>query len=151
MNSNDKFKPSKILHIPTEIFILICEELPPSSLFALSKTCVKYHEYLVSSQIWKTSRERSVPHDTITKFEKKNFKNVHAETFQLLKSVSPPEGMNEYNYFLFIMGEGCQFCRSPVSSIYWFFQVRCCKNCLSARTIIIKEPNLHDAKYKVNK
>ena len=83
--NNNKFRPLKISHIPTEIFILICEELPPSSLFALSKTCLKYYEYLVSSQIWKTSRERSVPYNTITKFEKKNLKMYMQKLFNYLK------------------------------------------------------------------
>ncbi|RIA96654.1 hypothetical protein C1645_733071 [Glomus cerebriforme] len=123
---------SKYSYMSPEIFVMICEDLPPSALFSLSKTCIRFHTYLIdysssSQNIWKISR--------------KNFFHTSQDYHPNLPL---PSGWNEYNYCRFFTSSECQYCETIDNvHIYWTFRVRCCDKCLFTRTILIKEVHLH--------
>lgn len=122
---------SLIISLPPEIFIIMCSFLPPNDLCSLSQVCLKFHEYLCTSnssttqQIWKESRLKFMPKETMP----------------------PPEGMIEKKYVeLLIIERGCQICKRKTEcniywgfqickrkiecNIYWGLEVRCCEKCL---------------------
>ncbi|KAG9302228.1 hypothetical protein G9A89_020662, partial [Geosiphon pyriformis] len=106
--------------IPPEVFIKICENLPPEALLSLSRVCRRYREFLysttssLSQQMWTTSRLN----------------------FMRTLPLPPPNDMDEIAYIkLALLQRGCQFCpRKAKPKVYWAFRVRCCRKCLSART-----------------
>jgi hypothetical protein len=119
-NSKSSSVMSIAMRIPPEIFINICQYLPPIDLISLARVCKQFHGYLCSTdsfttkEIWKNSRI----------------------TFLPFVQMPPPEGMTELQYVKFISERGCQFCGKPrIRKIYWAFLVRCCKKCLEDRTI----------------
>ncbi|RHZ74131.1 hypothetical protein Glove_227g96 [Diversispora epigaea] len=106
--------------VPPEIFINICQDLPPADLLSLARVCKKFYGYLSSTystttqEIWRNSRIKFIP--------------------QI--EMSPPEGMDERLYAKLLFERGCQFCgKSRVRRVYWAFLVRCCKPCLEERTM----------------
>ena len=106
--------------IPPEIFINICQDLPPVDLLSLARVCKKFYQYLCSTnstttqEIWRNSRL----------------------TFLPFVQMSPPEGMMELQYVKLVTERGCQFCKRPrIRKVYWAFLVRCCRKCLEDRTI----------------
>ncbi|CAG8520531.1 12906_t:CDS:2 [Acaulospora morrowiae] len=110
-----------ITSIAIEIFMNICEHLPPSDLFSLVLVCRKFREILcnaspVAQKIWKTSRLKFL---------------------RYLQKPAPP-GMDERGYIVLRQLEkGCQFCQDHGSGfvkVYWEFRVRCCEMCLDKRT-----------------
>ncbi|PKC13476.1 hypothetical protein RhiirA5_351548 [Rhizophagus irregularis] len=114
--------------IPPEIFINICQYLPPIDLISLARVSKQFHGYLCSTdsfttkEIWKNSRI----------------------TFLPFVQMPPPEGMTELQYVKFISERGCQFCGKPrIRKIYWAFLVRCCKKCLEDRTIRLDQIRYH--------
>ncbi|KAG9302552.1 hypothetical protein G9A89_007256 [Geosiphon pyriformis] len=130
--------PSKAQKIPPEVFLSICEHLKPQYLFSLSKVCRLYREFLsstissVTQKIWRSSRQRFLPHCILP----------------------PPQGMCEQRYiWLSMFTNKCEFCHSKdvivSSQVYWVFRVRCCINCLIARTVskhkILKEGKISKA------
>ncbi|KAF0405434.1 pep-cterm sorting domain-containing protein [Gigaspora margarita] len=106
--------------IPPEIFIKICEHLPPSDLLSLTGVCKRFRgflcspESLITQDIWRTSRIYFLP------------------GLQL----PPPEGMYEEEYIRFAsLLTRCQYCTSQkMVKVYWQFQVRCCQECLLKNT-----------------
>ncbi|CAG8784443.1 10887_t:CDS:2 [Dentiscutata erythropus] len=114
--------------IPPEIFIKICEHLPPPDLLSLTGVCKRFRgflcspESLITQDIWRTSRICFLP------------------GLQL----PPPEGMYEEEYIRFAnLLTRCQYCTSQkMVKVYWQFQVRCCQECLLKNTTpIIKDHN----------
>ncbi|CAG8614855.1 21976_t:CDS:2 [Cetraspora pellucida] len=114
--------------IPPEIFIKICEHLPPSDLLSLTGVCKRFRGFLCSPEslltqdIWRTSRIWFLP------------------GLQL----PPPDGMYEEEYIRFAcLLTRCQYCTSQkMVKVYWQFQVRCCQECLLKYTTpIIKDHN----------
>lgn len=109
--------------IPPEIFIKICEHLPPEDLLSLTGVCRRFRGFLCSPQstitqdIWRTSRLSFLP------------------GLQL----PPPEGMYEEEYIRFgKLLTRCQYCKSrKMVKVYWQFQVRCCQECLLKNTTAI--------------
>ncbi|GBB83605.1 hypothetical protein RclHR1_01030020 [Rhizophagus clarus] len=106
--------------IPPEIFINICQDLPPIDLLSLARVCKKFYLYLCSTnstttqEIWKNSRL----------------------TFLPFVQMPPPEGMSELQYVKLVTERGCQFCKKArIRKVYWAFLVRCCRKCLEDRTI----------------
>ncbi|CAG8823134.1 21023_t:CDS:2, partial [Dentiscutata erythropus] len=96
--------------VPPEIFINICQDLPPADLLSLARVCKKFYGYLSSTystttqEIWRNSRIKFIP--------------------QI--EMSPPEGMDERQYAKLLFERGCQFCgKSRVRRVYWAFLVRC--------------------------
>jgi hypothetical protein len=106
--------------IPPEIFIKICEHLPPSDLLTLTGVCKRFRGFLCSPEssitqdIWRASRVKFLP------------------GLQL----SPPDGMYEEEYIRFgKLLTSCQFCLTKKSvKVYWQFRVRCCQDCLLKNT-----------------
>ncbi|CAG8637684.1 27494_t:CDS:2 [Gigaspora margarita] len=94
--------------IPPEIFIKICEHLPPSDLLSLTGVCKRFRgflcspESLITQDIWRTSRIYFLP------------------GLQL----PPPEGMYEEEYIRFAsLLTRCQYCTSQkMVKVYWQFQ-----------------------------
>ncbi|CAG8560622.1 355_t:CDS:2, partial [Scutellospora calospora] len=112
--------PCVATKIPPEIFINICQDLPPSDLLSLAQVCKKFHAYLCSTyskttqEIWRNSRSQ----------------------FLLYAKMPPPDNMDERLYVKLLSERGCQFCnKSRIRRIYWAFRVRCCKSCLDERTM----------------
>ncbi|CAG8466035.1 7140_t:CDS:2 [Ambispora leptoticha] len=111
---------SVAVKIPCEIFIKICEFLPPAALLSLSRVCRLYRGFLysttssLSQQMWTTSRIN----------------------FMRTLPLPPPEGMDEIAYIkLALVERGCQFCqRKSKPKVYWAFRVRCCRKCLNLKT-----------------
>ncbi len=109
--------------IPPEIFIKICEHLPPLDLLMLTGVCRRFRGFLCSPEssitqdIWRTSRVNFLP------------------SLQL----PPPEGMYEEEYIRFgKLLTRCQFCLTRKTvKVYWQFRVRCCQECLMKNTIPI--------------
>ncbi|CAG8568841.1 7645_t:CDS:2, partial [Acaulospora colombiana] len=110
-----------IINIAIEIFMNICEHLPPSDLLSLVLVCQKFREILcnvspIAQKIWKTSRLKFL---------------------RYLQKPAPP-GMDEKGYIVLRQLEkGCQFCRDHGSGfvkVYWEFRARCCETCLDKRT-----------------
>ncbi|CAG8725833.1 8803_t:CDS:2, partial [Racocetra persica] len=102
--------------IPPEIFINICQDLPPSDLLSLAQVCKKFYGYLCSinskptQEIWRNSRSQFLPY----------------------VKMPPPDNMDERRYVKLLAERGCQFCkRRRIRRIYWAFRVRCCKPCLN--------------------
>ncbi|CAG8563002.1 11395_t:CDS:2 [Scutellospora calospora] len=106
--------------IPPEIFIKICEHLPPSDLLSLTGVCKRFRgflcspESLITQDIWRTSRVCFLP------------------GLQL----PPPDGMYEEEYIRFAnLLTRCQYCTSQkMVKVYWQFLVRCCQECLLKNT-----------------
>lgn len=106
--------------IPPEIFIKICEHLPPSDLLVLTGVCRRFRGFLCSPEssitqdIWRTSRVNFLP------------------SLQL----PPPDGMYEEEYIRFgKLLTNCQYCLTKKTvKVYWQFRVRCCQECLSKNT-----------------
>ncbi|CAG8619637.1 8269_t:CDS:2 [Rhizophagus irregularis] len=114
--------------IPPEIFINICQDLPPTDLLSLARVCKKFYSYLCSTnstttqEIWKNSRL----------------------TFLPFVQMPPPEGMMELQYVKLVTERGCQFCKKPrIRKVYWAFLVRCCRKCLEDRTIRLDQIRHH--------
>ncbi|RIB25416.1 hypothetical protein C2G38_2165929 [Gigaspora rosea] len=112
--------PCIATEIPPEIFINICQDLPPSDLLSLAQVCKKFYGYLCSThsrptqEIWRNSRLQ----------------------FLHYVKMPPPDNMDERQYVKLLSERGCQFCKRPrIRRIYWAFRVRCCKPCLSERTM----------------
>ncbi|CAG8515326.1 39518_t:CDS:2 [Gigaspora margarita] len=108
--------PCIATEIPPEIFINICQELPPSDLLSLAQVCKKFYGFLCSThsrptqEIWRNSRLQ----------------------FLHYVKMPPPDNMDERQYVKLLSERGCQFCKRPrIRRIYWAFRVRCCKPCLN--------------------
>ncbi|RIA96695.1 hypothetical protein C1645_358254 [Glomus cerebriforme] len=106
--------------IPPEIFIKICEHLPPSDLLTLTGVCKRFRGFLCSPEssitqdIWRASRIK----------------------FLSGLQLSPPEGMYEEEYIRFgKLLTSCQYCLTKKTvKVYWQFRVRCCQECLVKNT-----------------
>src|SRR3990170_9127002 len=74
--------PCLATQIPPEIFINICQDLPPVDLLSLARVCKTFYKYLCSTnstttqEIWRNSRI----------------------TFLPFVQMPPPEGMTELQY-----------------------------------------------------
>ncbi|CAB4433592.1 unnamed protein product [Rhizophagus irregularis] len=109
--------------IPPEIFIKICEHLPPSDLLTLTGVCKRFRGFLCSPEssitqdIWRTSRIK----------------------FLTGLQLSPPEGMYEEEYIRFgKLLTSCQNCSTKKTvKVYWQFRVRYCHDCLMKNTTSI--------------
>ncbi|RGB32791.1 hypothetical protein C1646_743706 [Rhizophagus diaphanus] len=128
---NENYIPSTLNTLPTEIFIKICEIIPPESLYVLSLVCRKFRNILWSftseytQEIWRKSRLLYYPKITL----------------------SPPKFINEQRYiWLRVLSKTCEYCREFERSyfmidigIYWNFQVFACENCIYERIISYRE------------
>ncbi|CAB4419135.1 unnamed protein product [Rhizophagus irregularis] len=106
--------------IPPEMFINICQNLPPVDLLSLARVCKRFNGFLsaensmTTQEIWKASREK----------------------FLQFLQIPPPNGMTERQYVRLVLERGCQFCgKTKIRKVYWEFLVRCCEDCLKARTL----------------
>ncbi|GBB83597.1 hypothetical protein RclHR1_01030012 [Rhizophagus clarus] len=106
--------------LPPEMFINICQNLPPVDLLSLARVCKRFNGFLsaensmTTQEIWKASREKYL---------------------QFLQ-IPPPNGMTERQYVRLVLERGCQFCgKTKIRKVYWEFLVRCCEDCLKARTL----------------
>ncbi|CAH1759076.1 14019_t:CDS:10 [Entrophospora sp. SA101] len=117
-------------NIPPEIFIKICEYLPPADLLRLTGVCKRFHNFLCSPEspitqdIWRISRIQFLP------------------GLQL----PPPKGMYEEEYVRFgnLLAK-CQYCYTRKAvKIYWQFLVRCCHECLIKNTTAISYSKDHN-------
>ncbi|CAG8509303.1 22567_t:CDS:2, partial [Dentiscutata erythropus] len=104
-------------NISFEVFVNICDHLPPQDLLMLSCVCKNFATMLnadifaISSDIWKSSREH----------------------FTVFKDMDPPKGMSQKRFVqLLDFGKGCEFCKSIEKKvqIYWPAFVRSCKDCI---------------------
>ncbi|CAG8682575.1 11294_t:CDS:2 [Gigaspora margarita] len=83
--------------LPPEMFINICQYLPPKDLLSLAQVCKLFNRYLCSEnstttqEIWRTSRIEFLP----------------------FLQMPPPDGMNERQYVKLVLDRGCQFCKKP--------------------------------------
>ncbi|CAG8658278.1 8060_t:CDS:2 [Cetraspora pellucida] len=93
-------------NISFEIFVNICDHLPPQDLLMLSCVCKNFANMLdadifaISSDIWKSSREH----------------------FTVFKDMDPPKGMSQKRFAqLLNFGKGCEICKSKEKNvqIYW--------------------------------
>jgi hypothetical protein len=113
--------PPTLTSIPYDIFVQICNNLPPSDLLSLMLVCQEFKRLLCdpnspqTQAIWRNSR---------TKF------------MRFLQS-PPPSGMDEKSYIVLKqLGKGCQFChKMDFIKVYWEFRVRCCEQCLENYTM----------------
>ncbi|CAG8819894.1 27909_t:CDS:2, partial [Racocetra persica] len=106
--------------LPPEMFINICQYLPPKDLLSLAQVCKLFNGYLcfessiTTQEIWRTSRIEFLP----------------------FLQMPPPEGMTERQYVKLVLERGCQFCKKPkIRKVYFEFLVRCCEDCLKSKTI----------------
>ncbi|CAG8475768.1 8195_t:CDS:2 [Dentiscutata erythropus] len=104
--------------LPPEMFINVCQYLPPKDLLSLARVCKRFNGYLsaetstTTQEIWRASRTSYLPY----------------------LQMSPPEGMTERQYVKLVLERGCQFCdRSKIRKVYWEFFVRSCEDCLKDR------------------
>ncbi|CAG8515594.1 12722_t:CDS:2 [Racocetra persica] len=111
-------KPCLFIVLPPEMFINVCQYLPPKDLLSLARVCKRFNGYLsaetstTTQEIWRASRTAYLPH----------------------LQMSPPEGMTERQYVKLVLERGCQFCdRSKIRKVYWEFFVRSCEDCLRER------------------
>ncbi|KAF0370525.1 f-box domain contaning protein [Gigaspora margarita] len=104
-------------NISLEVFVNICDHLPPQDLLMLSCVCKNFANMLnadifsISSDIWKSSREH----------------------FTVFKDMDPPKGMSQKRFVqLLNFGKGCEICKSKEKKvqIYWPAFVRSCKDCI---------------------
>ncbi|RIB28276.1 hypothetical protein C2G38_2137422 [Gigaspora rosea] len=104
-------------NISFEVFVNICDHLPPQDLLMLSCVCKNFANMLnadifsISSDIWKSSREH----------------------FTAFKDMDPPKGMSQKRFVqLLNFGKGCEICKSKEKKvqIYWPAFVRSCKDCI---------------------
>ncbi|CAG8506604.1 14904_t:CDS:2 [Cetraspora pellucida] len=121
-------KTIKITDLPLEIFIEICNHLPPTALFSMMCVCKQFHYWLnsttsyITREIWRVSRLRFL------------------EYLQL----APPKSMDEVSYIkLAMLHKGCQFCLSKreTPKVFWAFRVRSCRKCLEQRIIFDETPS----------
>ncbi|CAG8434165.1 9203_t:CDS:2 [Scutellospora calospora] len=106
--------------IPPEMFINICQYLPPVDLLSLARICKKFNGFLctehsiTTQEIWRASRAEYLP----------------------FLQMPPPDGMSERQYIRLVFERGCQFCgKGKIRKVYWEYNVRSCEQCLKARTI----------------
>ncbi|RIA84682.1 hypothetical protein C1645_831904 [Glomus cerebriforme] len=106
--------------LPPEMFINICQNLPPVDLLSLARVCKRFNGFLsaehsmTTQEIWKASREK----------------------FLQFLQMPPPTGMTERQYVRLVLERGCQFCgKTKIRKVYWEFLVRCCEDCLKERTL----------------
>ncbi|CAG8487992.1 17074_t:CDS:2 [Racocetra fulgida] len=97
-------KPCLFIVLPPEMFINVCQYLPPKDLLSLARVCKRFNGYLsaetstTTQEIWRASRTAYLPH----------------------LQMSPPEGMTERQYVKLVLERGCQFCdRSKIRKVYW--------------------------------
>ncbi|CAG8494524.1 3696_t:CDS:2, partial [Scutellospora calospora] len=107
-------------NISFEVFVNICDHLPPQDLFMLACVCKNFANMLnadlfpISSDIWKSSRER----------------------FTVFRDMIPPKGMSQKRFAQLLNFEkGCEVCKSKEKNvqIYWPAFVRSCKDCILER------------------
>ncbi|CAG8446275.1 5653_t:CDS:2 [Ambispora gerdemannii] len=98
-----------------EVFINICQYLPPEDLNRLALTCKSFFNFLFSESestqlMWKHSRTK--------------YSSFH-------RQLPPPRGMSELDYTKLVFGKICQICKCRIfkPKIDWNFQVRCCTEC----------------------
>src|SRR3954470_2226507 len=105
-----------LIHMPVDIFIEICGQLPHGDLLNLMCTCRQFRCWLnsttsyITQDIWRTSRKK----------------------FGEYMKLDPPEGMDEISFIKLSMIESkCQVCKSDreIPNIYWAFRVRLCRPC----------------------
>ncbi|CAH1758484.1 14720_t:CDS:2 [Entrophospora sp. SA101] len=123
------YNSNKFASFSSEIFVKICEDLPPLDIFALSRVCKLFRQYLCTSDslisqiIWRKTRLR----------------------FLIYPRLPPPQGMSELRYIrLAVFDKRCEFCglkryQNNKATLYWEFQVRCCDKCLFERTKTFEE------------
>ncbi|CAG8634222.1 27651_t:CDS:2 [Dentiscutata erythropus] len=106
--------------IPPEMFINICQYLPPVDLLSLARVCKRFNGFLstensiTTQEIWRASRAEYLP----------------------FLQMPPPDGMSERQYIRLVFERGCQFCgKGKIRKVYWEYNVRSCEQCLKARTI----------------
>ncbi|CAG8739782.1 10136_t:CDS:2, partial [Funneliformis caledonium] len=112
--------PCLFITLPPEMFINICQNLPPVDLLSLARACKRFNGFLsaetsmTTQEIWKASREMFLPY----------------------LQLPPPDGMTERQYVRLVLERGCQFCgKTKIRKVYWEFLVRCCEDCLKERTL----------------
>ncbi|CAG8458232.1 7711_t:CDS:2 [Cetraspora pellucida] len=110
-----QLKPCLFIILPPEMFINVCQYLPPKELLSLARVCKRFNGYLsvetstTTQEIWRASRTAYLPY----------------------LQMSPPEGMTERQYVKLVLERGCQFCdRSKIRKVYWEFFVRSCEDYL---------------------
>ncbi|KAF0348686.1 f-box domain contaning protein [Gigaspora margarita] len=106
--------------IPPEMFINICQYLPPVDLLSLARVCKRFNGFLstehsiTTQEIWRASRAEYLP----------------------FLQMPPPDGMSERQYIRLVFERGCQFCgKGKIRKVYWEYNVRSCEQCLKERTI----------------
>ncbi|CAI2166826.1 9532_t:CDS:2 [Funneliformis geosporum] len=112
--------PCLFITLPPEMFINICQNLPPVDLLSLARACKRFNGFLsaeasmTTQEIWKASREMFLPY----------------------LQLPPPDGMTERQYVRLVLERGCQFCgKTKIRKVYWEFLVRCCEVCLKKKTL----------------
>jgi hypothetical protein len=117
---------SHILNLTQEVFIEICENLPPKDLYTLTLVCKQFRTILWSNssttqQLWYKSRLKFV-----SKFS----------------DLKPPGDLSEQKFvWLLDIGETCQYCGKKIiigseeRRLFWEFKVLVCSNCAQKQTI----------------
>ncbi|RGB25667.1 hypothetical protein C1646_675390 [Rhizophagus diaphanus] len=125
-SSSSYLLSSHLLNLTQEVFIEICENLPPKELYTLTLVCKQFRTILWSNssttqQLWYKSRLKFVP-----KFS----------------DLKPPGDLSEQKFvWLLDIGETCQYCGKKIiigseeRRLFWEFKVLVCSNCAQNQTI----------------
>ncbi|CAB4397310.1 unnamed protein product [Rhizophagus irregularis] len=114
---------TSLIHMPLDIFVEICNHLPPYDLHTLTYVCRQFHYWLnsttsyITRDIWNYSRLNLDEH----------------------MKLDPPEGMDEITFIkLSLIEKKCQICKNDqeIPKIYWVFRVRLCTKCFRTRVTI---------------
>lgn len=125
-SSSSYLLSSHLLNLTQEVFIEICENLPPNDLYNLTLVCKQFRTILWSNssttqQLWYKSRLKSV-----SKFS----------------DLKPPGDLSEQKFvWLLDIGKTCQYCGKNITieseerRLFWEFKVLVCSNCAQKQTI----------------
>ncbi|RIA83108.1 hypothetical protein C1645_787060 [Glomus cerebriforme] len=121
---------SKLLNLPQEVFIEICENVHPKDLYSLALVCKQFRTILWSNsittqQLWNKSRLKFIPQCTYLK---------------------PPGDLSEQKFVWLLSSEiskTCQCCGKKVEGsdrkLFWEFKVLICSKCAQERTISLEK------------
>src|ERR1043166_3536300 len=117
---------SQILNLPQEVFMEVCENLPPKDLYSLSLVCKQFRTLLWSNsattqQLWSKSRMKFVS--------------------QFNDYPKLPGDLSEQKFiWLLSLGKTCQHCGKNLQEggnrrLFWEFKVLICSKCAEEKTI----------------